>query len=105
MYAGRVVEEASVNDLFGSMRHRYTEALLETIPRLDRDDRTELYSIPGLPPDLAKPPPGCRFAPRCRHATAVCRQHEPALIKLIDGWRYACHHPADRGVREASPNS
>ena len=65
MYAGKIVEEADTSTLFKRMRHRYTEALVEAIPRLDQETTAELYSIPGLPPDLANPPAGCRFHPRC----------------------------------------
>jgi oligopeptide/dipeptide ABC transporter ATP-binding protein len=79
MYAGKIVEEAPTDELFGRMRHRYTEALLESIPQLDQEPSSRLPSIPGLPPNLAQPPPGCRFAPRCRYAIDRCRTDEPAL--------------------------
>jgi len=62
MYAGRVVETAEVRPLFVEMHHPYTQALLASIPQLDQDSNTALYAIPGLPPDLAHPPEGCRFA-------------------------------------------
>ena len=61
------------------MRHPYTQALLGSIPRLDQDNTKPLVSIPGLPPDLTNPPPGCRFAPRCPRATEQCRAEEPPL--------------------------
>ncbi|HXW80552.1 MAG TPA: ABC transporter ATP-binding protein, partial [Acidimicrobiales bacterium] len=69
MYAGRIVETAPTKELFAHMRHPYTQALLGSIPRLTQDRAQRLYSIPGIPPDLTGPPPGCRFAPRCYRAT------------------------------------
>ncbi len=94
MYAGRIAESADTHELFRRMRHPYTQALLGSIPRLTQDPDTELFSIPGIPPDLTDPPPGCRFAPRCSHATDVCRTEEPALDG--DGPHLAaCWHPVD----------
>ncbi|WP_214410231.1 dipeptide ABC transporter ATP-binding protein [Sphaerisporangium fuscum] len=94
MYAGRVVETTSTEQLFRSPRHRYTEALMEALPESavrgnGADER--LYSIPGLPPDLSRPLTGCRFAPRCRFATEECRTTD---VALSDGeHRFACLHP------------
>jgi peptide/nickel transport system ATP-binding protein len=79
MYAGKIVEGASTHELFDTMQHPYSEALFESIPRLDQDRSQRLYSVPGLPPDLSAPPPGCRFAPRCRYATEECTAEEPLL--------------------------
>ena len=72
MYAGRVVEEATVERLFASPLHPYTQGLIRSIPRIDKDagKRTRLEAIAGVVPSLIDPPPGCRFAPRCRFATA-----------------------------------
>ena len=102
MYAGKIVEEADTSTLFKRMRHRYTEALVEAIPRLDQETTAELYSIPGLPPDLANPPSGCRFAARCRYDTEICHTDEPALVEHEPSHRYACHHPAGVGATPAS---
>jgi peptide/nickel transport system ATP-binding protein len=101
MYAGKIVEEADTSTLFKRMRHRYTEALVEAIPRLDQETSAELYSIPGLPPDLANPPSGCRFAARCRYDTEICHTDEPALVEHEPAHRYACHHPAGVGSTPA----
>jgi oligopeptide/dipeptide ABC transporter ATP-binding protein len=100
MYAGKIVEQAETGRLFKQMRHRYTEALVEAIPRLDQETSAELYSIPGLPPDLVRPPKACRFAARCRFATDTCRIVEPPLLEHEPGHFYACHHPA--GVAPAA---
>jgi peptide/nickel transport system ATP-binding protein len=95
MYAGHVVESASVGELFGRMRHPYTQALLGSIPRLSQDSRKALHAIPGLPPDLASPPPGCRFAPRCPRAQDKCRTEEPQLLGPTAEHLFACWFPVD----------
>ncbi|MFH8611732.1 dipeptide ABC transporter ATP-binding protein [Streptomyces sp. NPDC018029] len=96
MYAGRIAEQADVRDLFAHPRHRYTEALFAALPERAADRGTELHTIPGLPPNLAVRPTGCRFAPRCTFATDECRAGEPPLTD--DGvrgaaHRFACFHP------------
>jgi peptide/nickel transport system ATP-binding protein len=111
MYAGRLVETTDTGTLFTQMRHPYTRALLGSIPRLTQDPGRRLLNIPGLPPDLSNPPPGCRFAPRCSRATDECRTDEPPLIGESLGHLFACWHPVDGPVLEeqlppveASPN-
>jgi peptide/nickel transport system ATP-binding protein len=98
MYAGRIVETAPTSPLFSHMHHPYTQSLLGSIPKLTQDPDIELFSIPGLPPDLTEPPPGCRFAPRCRLATAECRIDEPPLSSHDGGHAFACWHPVDGPV-------
>jgi oligopeptide/dipeptide ABC transporter ATP-binding protein len=93
MYAGRMVEVAETGNLFKRMRHPYTYALLASIPRLSQDSTKRLLTIGGLPPDLAQPPPGCRFAPRCSRATGKCRTDEPPLIGETQGHLFSCWHP------------
>jgi peptide/nickel transport system ATP-binding protein len=78
MYAGRIVETAPAPAMFAHPRHPYTEALLDALPEKAADGG-RLYNIPGQPPDLTAPPPGCRFAPRCRYARDECRESEPSL--------------------------
>ena len=95
MYAGRIVESAETHRLFTGMRHPYTQALLGSIPRLEQDATKPLVSIPGLPPDLTNPPPGCRFAPRCGRATDQCRAEEPPLGGEDPSHVFACWHPVD----------
>jgi len=93
MYAGRIVEAADTQVLFARPRHPYTEALLGAIPRITHDRGRALYSIPGLPPDLSSPPGGCRFAARCRYATQICRDQDPALSEHEAEHLFACFHP------------
>jgi peptide/nickel transport system ATP-binding protein len=102
MYAGRIVEQASSEELFTSMRHPYTQALLGSIPRLESDASKPLLSIPGLPPDLTNPPQGCRFAPRCQFATEKCLAQEPPLEGDGDH-KFACWHPVDGPAAITTP--
>ncbi len=95
MYAGRLVETAPTERLFSAMRHPYTQALLASIPRLESDNTRALVSIPGIPPDLTKPPSGCRFASRCPRATRQCAEQEPPLSGDDPSHRFACWHPVD----------
>ena len=94
MYAGKVVERAPTRVLFRDMKMPYTEALMESIPNLDSPAHTRLNAIPGRPPDLVNPPPGCRFAPRCRYAQERCWVDEPPLLEAATpGHSYACWYP------------
>jgi len=92
MYAGKVVEEAPVGALFASPRHPYTQGLIRSIPRLDlaATQHRRLEAIPGTVPSLLNPPPGCRFAARCRFATAACTEEEPPLREITTGHKVAC---------------
>ena len=91
MYGGHLVELARSEIIFEKPLHPYTRALLEAVPNVEAKDR-ELKYIPGNPPDLSSPPPGCRFHPRCPYATEKCRREEPPsmIIKdqLVKCWLY-----------------
>ncbi len=93
MYAGKVVEEAPVDELFGNPGHPYTKGLIRSIPRIDLDaeHKTRLEAIGGSVPILINPPPGCRFAPRCKYAMSICTEKEPRLREIAPGHRMACH--------------
>ena len=96
MYAGKVAEEGPVSRIFSAPRHPYTQKLLGAFPNIHADRRS-LETIPGSPPDLLDPPPGCRFHPRCPAAMDVCREVVPPEVVFADGVRVACHlYPADR---------
>jgi peptide/nickel transport system ATP-binding protein len=92
MYAGKVVEEASVGELFAHPRHPYTQGLIRSIPRIDTAavQKVRLESIPGTVPKLIEPPEGCRFAPRCRYARADCITATPPLREVAPGHKVAC---------------
>jgi len=96
MYAGRIVERGGAARTFASPIHPYTEALLESICRLDRDVTTPIAAIPGQPPVPQALPPGCPFHPRCAYAQPVCSVDEPSLIEVADGRRAACHIACER---------
>jgi peptide/nickel transport system ATP-binding protein len=89
MYAGRVAEEGPVSEVFTRPRHPYTRKLLAAFPNIHADRRT-LEVIPGSPPDLREPPPGCRFAPRCSFAMDVCSVEVPPDVRYGEV-RVACH--------------
>jgi oligopeptide transport system ATP-binding protein len=90
MYAGYIIEDAKVKDLYGSPRHPYTLGLLGSLPRLDEAPGAKLYSIPGQPPDLVALPKGCPFAPRCKFAIKRCRQANPSLELIGNAHKVAC---------------
>ncbi|MDH7486653.1 MAG: ABC transporter ATP-binding protein [Anaerolineae bacterium] len=90
MYAGYIVEEAPVKEVYGNPRHPYTLGLLGSIPRLDEVRKAKLTPIEGLPPDLIDPPPNCPFAPRCRFRIARCLEENPPLEPVGPGHRIAC---------------
>jgi oligopeptide transport system ATP-binding protein len=90
MYAGRIVEEANVHDLYARPAHPYTEGLLKSIPRVDEKGQ-ELRSIKGLPPSLLRIPPGCPFHPRCPRAQQICTEERPPLRPVGLNRRSACH--------------
>lgn len=91
MYAGRMVEQAGVNEIFARPAHPYTQALLGSIPRLDRKDDT-LHPIRGRPPELSNIPPGCPFHPRCPIAEDICRVDPPPQLRELVGDRHAACH-------------
>jgi peptide/nickel transport system ATP-binding protein len=90
MYAGRVVESASVSDLYRNRQMPYTIGLLGSVPRLDAAQGTRLVPIPGAPPSLVGLDPGCPFAPRCPLAIDECLAAEPELVEIATGHRAAC---------------
>ena len=89
MYAGKIMEESDTVSLYQNPLHPYSKALIGAYPSL-KGERRHLKSIPGAPPSLIDPPPGCRFMPRCELAQSICSQEEPVL-KTVDGRRVACH--------------
>jgi peptide/nickel transport system ATP-binding protein len=97
MYAGKVVEEAPVRELFGNPKHPYTQGLIRSIPRIDTAavHKVRLEAIPGTVPKLIEPAEGCRFAGRCKHATPACSSATPPLVEVAPGHKVACIlHPA-----------
>ncbi len=101
MYAGKIVEYGPSEEVYHNPQHPYTRALLRAIPRL-RGPKDKLIYIPGQPPDLRRPPPGCRFAPRCSEAIEICKKKEPPFYYFGKAHVAACWlHSGRREV--ASP--
>jgi oligopeptide/dipeptide ABC transporter ATP-binding protein len=90
MYAGRIVEEGTTNEVFANPLHPYTRGLLASMPRIDTPPRTILPAIPGLPPDLGHLPHGCSFHPRCELATITCQNAYPDVVVASPTHRAAC---------------
>jgi len=90
MYAGRIVEEAPVDTLFAASLHPYTDALKRSIPRIDLALPERMASIPGNPPNPARLPAGCAFAPRCGYRIERCTSELPPLREIAPGHRKAC---------------
>jgi oligopeptide transport system ATP-binding protein len=91
MYAGRIVEQADVFDIYASPAHPYTKGLLESVPRLDQKGQ-KLAAIGGLPPNLTRIPPGCPFNPRCSYAQDICRVDPPPPLREVVYHRLAACH-------------
>lgn len=107
MYAGTVVEEGTVKEIFERARHPYTIGLLQSIPGLEGERGGELFTIKGTIPKIDQIPSGCRFHPRCPYAMDVCRQNEPPLRQSLTGHKAACwlDDTADDDPRPGKPNS
>lgn len=96
MYAGKIVEQGTVDELFYEPLHPYTWGLLRSVPRLDDDSKEELIPIDGTPPDLIAPPKGCGFAARCPYAMSICIEEDPEFTVKESGHSAACWllHPS-----------
>ncbi len=102
MYAGRIVESGTVEDIFYRRRHPYTEALENSIHDLAAPRTERLAAIEGNPPDLRAVPPGCAFHPRCAYRLEVCDQRRPVLETVAEGHRSACHFQGQLGRAKAA---
>ncbi|WP_163335810.1 ABC transporter ATP-binding protein [Desulfopila sp. IMCC35008] len=90
MYGGRIVEQATVSEVFHDPQHPYTKGLLSSMPRLDEEREGTLYTIPGQPPDLQDLPDGCSYAPRCTYAMDKCNLERPPLEDIEGDRKKAC---------------
>ena len=90
MYGGRIMESASAHDIYADPRHPYTQGLMSAIPSLDSNPSQQLATIEGQPPNLADPPPGCPFAPRCPYARPACDQAAPSTQTISTNHNWAC---------------
>ena len=90
MYAGKIVEQGSADDIFYQPAHPYTKGLLRSMPRVDAEQYERLIPIEGTPVDMLNPPEGCPFGPRCEHCMKVCLKHNPPDIEVSPGHHAAC---------------
>ena len=90
MYAGKIVEKGSNEEIFYNPRHPYTWALMNSVPRLDLDNKEQLVTIEGTIPDMIHPPKGCAFCSRCPYAMNICAEYSPKTIELKGGHQVAC---------------
>lgn len=90
MYAGRVVEEGTTDEIFYNPKHEYTKGLLRSIPKLDSEKEEKLIPIEGTPVDLLNPPAGCPFAPRCRQCMKICLRKMPEFTQISETHKSAC---------------
>ena len=95
MYAGQIVERGTIDDIFYNPQHPYTWSLLKSVPRLDSEEKEDLVSIHGTPPDLIAPPKGCPFATRCSYCMAICREMQAEVTQISESHQASCwlHHP------------
>jgi oligopeptide transport system ATP-binding protein len=100
MYAGEIVEEGSVEQIFEDPQHPYTWSLLRSLPRIDASRRDRLRSIEGLPPDLIALPPGCKFSPRCPYRVERCFTDDPVLERINSSQQVACWVTMERAYAE-----
>jgi oligopeptide transport system ATP-binding protein len=91
MYGGRIVEQATVHQVFNDPQHPYTRGLLDSMPRLDDPGSEKLYTIAGQPPNLQNLPTGCSFAPRCEFVMEKCWTDRPGLVEIGSGRMKACY--------------
>ncbi|MGI8787781.1 MAG: ABC transporter ATP-binding protein [Pyrinomonadaceae bacterium] len=91
MYAGKVFEQSPTEELFATPANPYTKGLLKSVPDPAHEEGTELYQIPGLPPDVAHLPPGCPFAPRCERAEEICTREFPPFVQINENHWSLCH--------------
>ncbi|WP_372808967.1 oligopeptide/dipeptide ABC transporter ATP-binding protein [Pontiella sp.] len=102
MYAGKVAEHAPVGEIFNNPKHPYTQGLIHSIPKLDTEQKSKLFEIEGMVPDLFSMPEGCRFQNRCPHATAACKQ-APVPERVKDGHEVSCIRHAEIAAANSTP--
>ena len=90
MYAGHLVEIGSIYQVFDKPLHPYTRGLLDSVPNIRLDEKEVLYKMPGEPPNLSRPPSGCRFHPRCPERMPICSQKPPQFLEVKDGQQVKC---------------
>lgn len=100
MYAGKIVEQGKVENIFYHPKHPYTLGLMRSMPRIDEEEHERLIPIQGTPVDMLNPPAGCPFGPRCDHCMKICLRKEPPKFDLGEGHTVACWLLADQNGKE-----
>lgn len=90
MYGGKIIERGAKREIFYNSQHPYTWALLKSVPKLTQENKSELYSLQGTPPDLLMPPVGCPFITRCEYCMPICREMEPPVTKMSETHSVSC---------------
>ena len=103
MYSGKIVERGSAEDIFYRPRHPYTLALLSAVPPMDLENKQQLATIAGTPPDLLKPPAGCPFCTRCQYCMPICREEMPPATGFGAGHEASCWLHDDRAPKVDAP--
>jgi len=104
MYAGMVMEEAGIEELFDCPAHPYTIGLFRSMPNPEQNKDERLQSIGGSPPDMLQPPKGCPFAPRCPHVRQICLEEVPPFVEVSEGHRSLCWLQTAEGlIQEDNP--
>jgi oligopeptide/dipeptide ABC transporter ATP-binding protein len=101
MYAGKIVEIGSCEAIFDDPLHPYSQGLMQSVPSINLDEHELLFKMPGEPPDLGHPPPGCRFHPRCPWVMGICSRYEPDFMEVapdrwVHCWLYQDHPEKER---------
>ncbi len=104
MYAGHIVEQGTVNDIFYDPQHPYTKGLLQSMPRVDEITRERLIPIEGTPVDLLDPPKGCAFGPRCAECMKICLANKPPMLQVGEGGHVAACWKTVQQIREEVPH-
>lgn len=99
MYAGEIVERGTAREIFYNQQHPYTWALLQSVPRIDSEDKSILNTIEGNIPDMIKPPKGCGFCPRCPYAMEICAEEKPETVQLTENHSVSCWLMDERADR------
>jgi oligopeptide transport system ATP-binding protein len=105
MYGGMIMEEASADEIFNRPAHPYTLGLLNSMPRLEMDKTRKLMAIPGSPPDMIRPPPGCPFSSRCAYARNICSSKVPGYYRPGEGRRSRCWLHDEDAPKQDNPFS
>jgi len=105
MYAGKVFEKAPTNELFKNPANPYTKGLLKSVPDPAHEEGTDLYQIPGLPPDVARLPPGCPFAERCERTEDICIKEFPPFVQITENHHSLCHFAKEVHAESIKENS